>query len=148
LSLGEKQRLAMARLFYHKPDYVILDECTSACAGSMERRLYRRCKEMGCSVITISHRPVLQAFHDRILTIGLGDHGYTLEDISAETTQMLLDASATRAYDDDTSSSALTSGSATPRLQNDVIETPSTFHQSHQSQSEGNVSLIESETLF
>lgn len=56
LSLGEKQRLAMARLYYHKPDYVVLDECTSACAGVMEHRLYNRCKEMGITVITISVR--------------------------------------------------------------------------------------------
>jgi ABC-type uncharacterized transport system fused permease/ATPase subunit len=60
LSLGEKQRLAMARLIYHTPKFAILDECTSAVSGEMEDRLYKICKELKVTYITISHRPTLK----------------------------------------------------------------------------------------
>eukprot|EP00924_Labyrinthula_sp_SR-Ha-C_P003233 snap_masked-scaffold_15-processed-gene-3.11-mRNA-1 protein AED:0.06 eAED:0.06 QI:0/0/0/0.5/1/1/2/0/1430 len=69
LSLGEKQRLAMARLLYHNPKYAILDECTSGVSAGMERRLYEVCKKRNITCITISHRPVLEKYHDVVLNI-------------------------------------------------------------------------------
>ncbi|KAH9249815.1 hypothetical protein BASA81_012410 [Batrachochytrium salamandrivorans] len=69
LSLGEKQRLAAARLFYHSPKFAVLDECTSGVSAAMERRLYETCVRRGITCITISHRPVLEQYHDVVLNI-------------------------------------------------------------------------------
>lgn len=82
LSLGEQQRLAMARLFYHKPSFAILDECTSAVSVEMERRLYDRCKELKITYITICHRPALKQYHDTNLNLtGDGKGGWEFLDI-------------------------------------------------------------------
>ena len=78
LSMGEKQRLAMARLFWHRPRFAILDECTSGVSAAMERKLYDMCTERGISCVTISHRPVLRKYHDLVLNIlADGEGGYT-----------------------------------------------------------------------
>ncbi|XP_077239794.1 ABC transporter D family member 1-like [Tasmannia lanceolata] len=69
LSLGEQQRLGMARLFYHKPKFAILDECTSAVTTDMEERFCAKVRAMGTSCITISHRPALVAFHNMVLSL-------------------------------------------------------------------------------
>jgi len=77
LSLGEQQRLGMARLFYHKPKFAILDECTSAVTTDMEERFCAKVRAMGTSCITISHRPALVAFHDTVLSLD-GEGGWSV----------------------------------------------------------------------
>uniref|UniRef100_A0A0E0N824 ABC transporter domain-containing protein n=1 Tax=Oryza rufipogon TaxID=4529 RepID=A0A0E0N824_ORYRU len=79
LSLGEQQRLGMARLFYHRPKFAILDECTSAVTTDMEERFCKRVQAMGTSCITISHRPALVAFHDIVLSLD-GEGGWTVQE--------------------------------------------------------------------
>ncbi|PKA66791.1 ABC transporter D family member 1 [Apostasia shenzhenica] len=78
LSLGEQQRLGMARLFFHKPKFAILDECTSAVTTDMEERFCAKVRAMGTSCITISHRPALVAFHDIVLSLD-GEGGWTVQ---------------------------------------------------------------------
>lgn len=85
LSLGEQQRLGMARLFYHKPKFAILDECTSAVTTDMEERFCSKVRAMGTSCITISHRPALVAFHDLVLSLD-GEGGWSVHHKRADST--------------------------------------------------------------
>ena len=39
LSMGERQRLALARVFLHKPEWLVLDEATSALDRAFEKRI-------------------------------------------------------------------------------------------------------------
>jgi len=41
----------MARLFYHKPQFAILDECTSACSVDVEGFMYQHCRQVGFSCL-------------------------------------------------------------------------------------------------
>ncbi|XP_049780726.1 ATP-binding cassette sub-family D member 3 [Schistocerca cancellata] len=67
LSGGEKQRIAMARLFYHAPQFAILDECTSAVSVDVEGSMYRYCRETGITLFTVSHRKSLWQHHEYYL---------------------------------------------------------------------------------
>lgn len=75
LSGGEKQRMSIARLFYHEPRYVFIDEGTSAVSSDVEGLLYEKCKEKGITLITISTRASLKKYHRFNLSLGLGDDG-------------------------------------------------------------------------
>ena len=69
LSGGEKQRVAIARLIYHRPLFAILDECTSAVAVDVEQRIYRYLtQEIKCTLLSVTHRvKQLQHFHSCLL---------------------------------------------------------------------------------
>jgi putative ATP-binding cassette transporter len=69
LSGGERQRLALARVFLKEPAWVLADEATSALDEPAEQSLYQRLAELvrrrGGALISIGHRPALDAFHGR-----------------------------------------------------------------------------------
>nr|CAB3219637.1 ATP-binding cassette sub-family D member 3-like [Phallusia mammillata] len=86
LSGGEKQRMAMARLFYHKPQFAILDECTSAVSVDVEGFMYQHCKKVGITLFTVSHRKSLWRYHEYYLLMdGRGKYEFKRieEDTSA-----------------------------------------------------------------
>jgi putative ATP-binding cassette transporter len=72
LSPGEQQRVQFARVLLHRPDWVFLDESTSALDETSEASLYRllpRALPM-TNVVSVGHRTTLRAFHDVEWRIG------------------------------------------------------------------------------
>jgi putative ATP-binding cassette transporter len=71
LSGGEKQRLAFARLFLHRPDIIVLDEATSALDDRSQDKLMELLNEelKDATVVSVAHRAELEAFHSRKITL-------------------------------------------------------------------------------
>jgi vitamin B12/bleomycin/antimicrobial peptide transport system ATP-binding/permease protein len=71
LSPGEQQRIAFARALVQKPEWLFLDEATSAVDEETESRLYRLLRDRlpGTTVFSVGHRETLRAFHSRQLVL-------------------------------------------------------------------------------
>jgi putative ATP-binding cassette transporter len=69
LSVGEQQRLAVARVLLNRPRYVMLDEATSALDIENEDNLYRQMAAASATLVSISHRPSVLKYHTRVLEL-------------------------------------------------------------------------------
>ena len=86
LSLGEQQRLGIARAILEKPDFLFLDEATASLDEPSEARLYRLLAERlpHTAVISIGHRSTLAAFHRRRFTLQSDEQHYRVREAAIE----------------------------------------------------------------
>lgn len=80
LSGGEQQRVAFARVLIHKPAWIFMDEATSALDEPGQANVMQLLTEQlpGTAVVSIGHRPGLEAFHTRELVLEPGKEGAQL----------------------------------------------------------------------
>ncbi|MDQ6702981.1 MAG: ABC transporter ATP-binding protein/permease [Pseudomonadota bacterium] len=77
LSGGEQQRLAIARAILAKPDWLFLDEATSAMDEAMEAEIYEILAKIlpGTTIVSIGHSASLAQFHKRHIEMRPSDPG-------------------------------------------------------------------------
>lgn len=69
LSLGEQQRIAFARVILSKPNFVFLDEATSAVDIETEATLYNVLRDAGTTYVSVGHRETILKHHDWALQL-------------------------------------------------------------------------------
>jgi vitamin B12/bleomycin/antimicrobial peptide transport system ATP-binding/permease protein len=89
LSLGEQQRLGLARAILLAPDYLFLDEATASLDEPAEAALYRLLDQRlpHTTIVSIGHRATLVAYHRRRFTFNHeGDRYWLRESVLAPVT--------------------------------------------------------------
>lgn len=82
LSLGEQQRLALARAILHAPRFLFLDEATASLDEPSEAALYRLidARLPGVTIVSIGHRATLRPFHHRSFVLERSGDRYQVEE--------------------------------------------------------------------